>query len=111
MARSRKIKKKKSFMFTTKHHSFVGIMGVVLFALSISINITSIVFSFHNRGEVDISFGYYGFLAALLNIIGVFSGISGLREKDAYPVGPWIAIGGNAFMILWWALLIVLSRV
>lgn len=109
MARSPKIRKKKSFMFTTKHHSFTGIMGVVLFVLCLGIFVTSVMHAFNNRGDVDISFGYYGFFAALLSVIGIFSGLAGLRERDTFRVAPWIAIGGNAFDLLCWAFLLVIS--
>lgn len=111
MARSRKIKKKKSFMFTTKHHSFAGVLGVVLFALCISIQITSIMYAFHNRGEVDISFGYYGFLASILDVIGIFAGISGLNERDAFKVAPLISIIGNGVVLAAWIALVILAKV
>jgi len=109
MARSPKIRKKKSFMFTTKHHSFTGILGVVLFALCASVQITSIMYAFSNRGKVDLSFGYYGFFTALLNVIGLISGIVGLRERDAFKPAPWIAIAGNSLMLIFWLVLLILS--
>lgn len=111
MARSPKIKKKKSFMFTTKHHPFTGILGVVLFALCASVQITSIIYSYSNRGKVEAAFGYYGFFTALLNVIGLISGITGLRERDAFKVSPWIAVVGNSFMLVFWAILLLLSGI
>ena len=111
MARSPKIKKKKSFMFTTKHHSFAGILGVVLFVLCIGIEITSVMYSFHNRGDVDLSFGYYGFFAALLNVIGIFGGISGLNERDAFKVAPWVSVIGNSVVFVTWIALVILGRI
>ena len=110
MARSPKIRKKKSFMFTTKHHSFAGILGVVLFALSMGILITSVIYAFHNRGDVDLSFGYYGFLAALLDLIGIFAGVSSMNERDTFNVAPWISIIGNTVALFLWILLVVLGR-
>lgn len=109
MARSPKIRKKKSFMFTTKHHSFVGIMGVVLFVLGISVLIISVLGSFSRHGQTNLSFGYYGFFAAILNLLGLFSGIVGIRERDAFIVAPWIAVTGNAFTLAVWLFLVVLS--
>lgn len=109
MARSPKIRKKKSFMFTTKHHSFSGILGVVLFVLGIGVLVTSVLGSFSRHGQTDLSFGYYGFFAALLNLIGLFSGIVGLRERDAFPIAPWISIVGNACALALWVFLIVMG--
>ena len=109
MARSPKIRKKKSFMFTTKHHSFTGVMGVVLFVFAFEILITSILNSYSNKGQVDVSFGYYGFLTALLNVIGIIAGILGIRERDAFKVCPLIAIVGNGLTLLAWAVLIILG--
>lgn len=110
MGKPKKIRKKNSILFTTKHHSFNGIMGVVLLVMSLSIMITSVMFSFHNRGDVSESFGYYGFLTAVMNLIGLIGGLIAVRERDAYKYAPIAAIAGNAFVIVCWVALIVLSR-
>lgn len=97
-------------MFTTKHHSFAGVLGVVLFVLCASILVTSIMYAFRNRGDVEMNFGYYGFFAAILNVIGIFAGISGLNERDAFAVAPWVSIGGNGFVLFLWVILLILGR-
>lgn len=109
MGKPKKIRKKNSILFTTKHHSFNGIMGVVLLVLCMMITITSVMFSFHNRGDVTIDFGYYGFLSAVLNIIGLISGILSLQERDIHKYVPIIAIVGNTFMLIAWAAIIILA--
>lgn len=111
MGKPAKIRKKNSILFTTKHHSFNGIMGTVLFVLCLGIIITCVIASFHNRGEVDISFGYYGFFSAVLNIIGLIAGVIGVRERDTYLYAPWIAIAGNTIMLFAWIVTIVLSGI
>ena len=109
MARSVKIHKKKSFMFTTKHHSFLGWMGMIIAVCTIGIVSTMIVFSYHNAGEVDINFGGVGLFATLLNLIGIISGILGVRERDAYITVPIISIVVNSIIVLAWIVTILIS--
>ena len=111
MGKPKKIKKKNSILFTTKHHSFNGIMGVVLLVMCLMITITSVMFSFHNRGDVSESFGYYGFLSALMNLIGLIGGILGVNERDAYKYAPIVAIAGNAVMLAAWVAIILLAKI
>lgn len=110
MARSPKIRKKKSFMFTTKHHSFNGIMGVVICAFAAAVLITSVMFAFRNRGEVAVNFGYYGFLSALLCVIGMIGGFLGIKERDTFPIAPWVAMIGNGIVLAAWIVMILLSK-
>lgn len=109
MARSPKIRKKKSFMFTTKHYPFTGIMGVVLLVLGAGVLVTSVMGSFSRHGQTDITVGYYGFFAALLNLLGLFGGIEGLRERDTFKVVSIVAISGNALVIAAWLFLIIMG--
>ena len=111
MGKPQKIRKKNSILFTTKHHSFNGIMGTVLFVVCLGIMITSVIFSFHNRGEVDISFGYYGFFAAVLNLLGLIAGVISVRERDVHLYAPWIALAGNSIMLIAWILGVIISGI
>ena len=78
-----KIKKKKSFMFTTKHHSFLGVLGAIVGIISLVMIVWCIYLSFIGRGKVDDRMGAVGFFAALANVLGIISGFCGF-PRSAY---------------------------
>lgn len=107
MPRPKKIHKKKSFMFTTKHHSENGIISLVLGAVSLIVFIASVVMSFRNRGEVIPRLGGVGLFAMLGDIVGAVAGTIGLGERDIFKWGPWAGIISNAVMFIVWALILI----
>ena len=109
MGKPVKIHKKKSFMFTTKHTSFCGILGAVLAIGSIAISVSMAVYAFEMQGNVDIQYGGIGFATVLLNVIGAISGVIGIRERDTYITPSAIAIIGNVLMIVMWIVLIIIA--
>lgn len=109
MGRPVKIHKKKSFMFTTKHNSFQAVLGIVIAVMTIAIMITMVIYSFEVAGNVDVKFGGIGFFIALLNVVGLVSGIVGLNERDAFITPAIISIVGNGLMVLFWAFLVFIS--
>jgi len=102
-----KIKKAKSFMFTTKHHSFSGWMGFVAGCISIAVFVTSIYLAFVNKGQSSVAIGGVAFSALLLDFIGVLAGITALNERDIHRWVPIAAIVGNAIMIFLWVALVM----
>lgn len=109
MARSVKIHKKKSFMFTSKHHSFVGWLGTVIAIIAMAVMSTMILYSYHNGGNVEVKFGAIGLFTAILNLIGIVCGIYGLQERDIFKSTPIIAIVANGLMILEWIISILIA--
>lgn len=109
MGRPVKIHKKKSFMFTTKHNSFQAVLGIVVAVMTIAIMITMVIYSFEVAGNIDIKFGGIGFCIALLNLIGVVSGVVGLNERDAFITPAIISIAANGLMLLFWTFLVFVS--
>lgn len=107
MPRPKKIHKKKSFMFTTKHHSENGIISLVLGAVSLIAFIASVVASFRNRGEVIPRLGGVGLFAMLGNIVGAVGGLIGLGERDIFKWGPWSGLITNIVMFIIWAFVII----
>lgn len=105
--RRHNIKKKKSFMFTTKHHSFSGVLGCVIALLSIGIVAYSIYISFKNRGNVSLNLSGAAMFVAISDVIGLVAGISALSERDIHKWVPIAAIIANAIMIAVWVLLIL----
>lgn len=97
-----KIKKKKSFMFTTKHHSFLGILGAVVAIITICALFFVTYQSFFYRGKVSLNLGGVGLFAALSNIIGIISGLLALNERDIHIWLPISDITVNILMLLIW---------
>ena len=111
MGRPAKIRKKKSFMFTTRHYSFMSIMGILIAAVSIGAITGMVITSYNSAGTVGIGFGGVGLFSALLNVIGIVCGIISLGERDIYITPAIAAIAANGLILLSWAVMIVISIV
>ena len=107
MPRPVKIKKPKSFMFTTKHHSFSGVMGVVLMAISIVVMVAGIYLAFISKGSSSVIIGSEGFFALILDFIGVIAGITALSERDIHRWVPITSIVGNGVVMFLWVMLVM----
>lgn len=104
-----KIKKKKSFMFTTKHHSFLGVLGAILCILSLFTLCWCVYMSFVNRGHIGNNFGAVGFFAALVDVIGIIGGFLALNERDIHRWLPIASIAGNSGVLAVWVSIIILG--
>ena len=109
MPKPAKIKKPKSFMFTTKHHSFSGWMGVILCVLSLAALTGGIYLAFINAGKSNIRMGSQGFFAIILNFIGLIAGITGYPERDIHKWVPILAMASNTIVMAAWVLLVIYS--
>ena len=107
MPKPRKIRKKKSFMFTTKHQSENGIMSASIAILSTGILIGSIAFAFLHRGEVPENMGGVGLFAALADIIGIIAGALSFRERDIFVWVPRSGLIANIVLLLLWVFLVI----
>lgn len=105
-----KIKKAKSFMFTTKHHSFTGWLGLVAGCISIGVLSTSVYLAFDNKGSSSVAFGSMGLFSLILDFIGLIAGITALNEKDIHRWVPIAAIVGNAVFMLAWIAIVFHGR-
>lgn len=110
MGKPAKIRKKKSFMFTTKRHSFLGWLGGLIGIVSIGTAITLVIATANAQGSATKEFGFIGLMLFLLNIIGGIAGLKSVRERDSFITMPIIGLVCNGVMILVWALLLVLSH-
>lgn len=109
MGRPAKIRKKKSFMFTTRHYSFMSIMGILIGVICAGVVVTSVVHSYYNAGNIDAGFGGIGMFAMLLNVIGTICGVISLGERDIYITPAIVAIAFNSLMITGWIVMILIS--
>ena len=110
MPKPAKIKKAKSFMFTTKHHSFSGVMGCVLAVISIAVLTGMIYLAFENAGKSTVMMGSQGLFALILDFIGVIAGITSINERDIHKWVPIVSIAVNAIMMSIWILLVITAR-
>ncbi len=106
MPRPKKIRKKKSFMFTSRHYSFIGMLSIVLAMCSLIGMFTAILLSSYNGGKARGGYGGVGLFGTLANITGVIAGVISLRERDIYTWVPRLAIALNLVDIIIWTLLI-----
>lgn len=102
-----KIKKAKSFMFTTKHHSFSGVMGCVICIISVLVMIGSIYFSFLQAGRSSMAIGGVALFAMILNFIGVLAGITGYPERDIHKWVPITSIIANCVVLMVWIAIVI----
>lgn len=103
----KKIKKKKSFMFTSRHPSELGTLSALLAIASVVSLITSVMLSFADRGDTPINLGGAGLFSFLANIIGIIAGFLGLNERDIYIWPVRIAIAANIIVGIIWAVLVI----
>ena len=109
MGKPVRIHKKKSFMFTTRHYSFMSIAGILIGIICAIIGVTLVIYSYKNAGNVGINYGSIGIFSLLLSIIGAIFGTVSLGERDIYRSAAIGAIALNGFIILAWLILIVLA--
>ena len=107
MPRPKKIKKKKSFMFSARHHSQTGILSILLAIASLTTLIASVIVSFLNRGDTPARLGSAGMFAVLANVLGLVAGVISSRERDIYTWVPKAAVIMNAAFIFFWIFLVV----
>lgn len=91
--------KKRSFIFTNKRHSDKAIMGTILGLISIASLVIVMFLSYQKQGEVPMGYGLTGLLATIFSITGLVLGAITVKEKDNYPVFPWLAIILNGIVL------------
>lgn len=111
MPKPKKIKKAKSFMFTTKHHSFSGVMGIVIGIISAIVMSFSIFLAYSNKGASNIATGGVSLFALILNIVGIVAGVTALAERDIHKWVPIASILFNSVILAAWAILIIWGNI
>ncbi|MBR6160109.1 MAG: hypothetical protein IKQ40_07375 [Lachnospiraceae bacterium] len=109
MGKPVRIHKKKSFMFTTRHYSFMSIIGILIGVVCAAVGTALVIYSYNNAGSVAVSYGSIGMFSVILSITGLICGTVSLGERDIYRSAAIAAIALNGFLILSWLVLIVLS--
>ncbi len=80
--------KRKNYIFTNRKHSPRAIMSTVLGLISnVSMGIV-LYMAYLRGGNLPISYGMTGLLAALYFTVGLILGMLTLREKDMFKLFP-----------------------
>ena len=109
MARSKRIRKRKSFMFTSRHYSMMSITAFIMGLCSIAGVIGSILMAFAKRGKPPVHLGGVGLFGMIGNVIGLIAAVRSLNERDIYRWVAYGAIGLNIAGIVLWIFLILLG--
>ena len=111
MAKPKKIKKAKSFMFTTKHHSFSGVLGIVIGVITAIVMSFGIFLAYSNKGASNIAMGGASLFALILNIVGIVAGAPALTERDIHKWVPIASIIFNSIVLVVWVMLLIWGNV
>lgn len=106
MPRPKKIRKRKSFMFTSRHYSMTSIISFAMGVCSLAGLIGSILMSFSLKGKPPVHLGGVGLFAMIGNIIGVIAAMNSLNERDIFKWVAYSAMGINMADMALWTLLV-----
>ena len=109
MARPRKIRKRKSFMFTSRHYSMLSIVAFVMGLCSLAGMVGSILLAFAERGKPPAHIGGVGLFGMIGNVVGLIAGVNSLNERDIFRWVSYGAIGLNTAGAVLWIFLILLG--
>ncbi|MBR5765656.1 MAG: hypothetical protein IKX95_02630 [Lachnospiraceae bacterium] len=107
MSKPKKIHKRKSFMFTSRHYSMMSIISFAMGIASLGGMLASILVAFSKKGEAPAHLGGVGLFGMLGNIVGVIAVLRSLNERDIFK---WVSYAGlilNAAGLLLWLALIL----
>lgn len=84
--------KRRNYIFTNKRNSDRAIMGMILGIISnVSLGIV-VYMTYLSGGEAQGGYGVTGLLATVFSFIGLILGIVTVRDKNNFPLFPWLAI-------------------
>ncbi len=109
MAKPRKIHKRKSFMFTSRHYSMLSIIAFVMGLCSIAGLIGSILVAFAERGNPPVHIGGVGLFGMIGNIVGLIAAMNSLNERDIFRWVSYGAMGLNIAGAALWLFLVFLG--
>ena len=103
-AKARKKKRKK--MIKTKYgqkavrHSKRGVYSCTYAVVIAFLVIVMILFSFMNKGNVNILMGFFGLETCVMAVIGIWLGIKGFREREKIYTTCKVGITVNAVFLV-----------
>ena len=109
MARPKKIHKRKSFMFTSRHYSLLSIVALIMGICSLAGMTGAVLVAFSMRGNPEAHLGGVGLFGMTGNVVGVITAMSSLNERDIFKWVSYTALALNMAGMALWALLIFLG--
>ena len=103
-AKARKKKRKK--MIKTKYgqkavrHSKRGVYSCTYAAVIAFLLVVMILFSFLNKGNVNILMGFFGLGTCAMAVIGIWLGIKGLKEREKIYTTCKVGITANVIFLV-----------
>lgn len=98
--------KRRHYIFTRKKNSERGIMSAILGVISIASLGIVVYLSYRKGGNVPVSYGLTGFLAAVFSVVGLVLGTLTLQEKEIFKLFPvlglilnFLALGALMFLV------------
>ena len=91
--------RKRSFIFTNKKHSDKAVMGTILGIISLASLGIVLFLSYQKQGDVPVGYGITGLLGTIFSITGLVLGVITSREKDNFPLFPWLAVILNVLVL------------
>lgn len=101
--------KRKNYIFTNRKDSNRAIMATILGVISnVSLGIV-LYLAYLKGGEVPVSYGLTGLLAAIFSMVGLIIGVLTVQEKEDFKLFPVLAIILNLIALLILAFLVQLG--
>ncbi|MBR4719127.1 MAG: hypothetical protein IKP31_02665 [Lachnospiraceae bacterium] len=106
MPKPKKIRKRKSFMFSSRHYSMTSIISFAMGVCSLAGLIGAILMSFGAKGNPPVHLGGVGLFAMIGNITGVIAAMNSLNERDIFRWVSYSALGLNMTGMALWTLMV-----
>ena len=106
MPKPKKIRKRKSFMFTSRHYSMIATVSLIMGICSIVGMTGSILVAFTEKGKPPAHLGGVGLFGAVGNVVGAISAMTSLNERDIFRWVSYSALGLNVLGLVLWVMLI-----
>ena len=106
MHKRRQIRKRKSFMFTSRHYSLLAVTSTVMGIASLAGLILSILIAFSERGKPPVHLGGVGFFSGIGNLVGIACAMCSLNERDIFKWVSYLGLALNMLGCLFWVLVI-----
>lgn len=101
--------KKRRYKFTDKNQSRQGIISSVIGILAFLLTAGVMTVAYVQNGQAGKIIAIPGFLALLLSLTGLYTGIRGAREEDTYRLFPWLGCILNGIILAVYVMVYVLG--
>lgn len=101
--------RKRKYKFTDKNQSRWGIFSVAIGVLVICLTAGMVAVAYMESGQAGRFIAIPGFTAFLLSFLGLFYGIRGTKEEDAWHFFPWLGCLMNGLAAAAYVLIYVLG--